>query len=277
MESGPRPARARRRTPPCSSGAGCAPAVPAADLGEARLPWRAVRRALIGFLLFPTYPIYDSEYYLATGAARSCTCTRRRSRPTTRRPSIRSPSPTERCSRSSATRRAPDGPQRDRLVRDPRCRALPPRARSRSRPRSGPSPSSCCARASTSCFLAIRGYVDITFLAAVVWAAALEVERPRRGTPVFALLLVAELIRPDAWLLAGLYWLWCVPHASWPERIRWAAICAVGPVALDRARPCSSPATRCARCTRPTTSPSRSSARCRSAASRPRPARTSSA
>ena len=79
-------------------------------------------------------------------------------------------------------------------------------------------------------FLAIRGYVDITYLAAVVWAAALEVERPRRGTPVFALLLVAELIRPDAWLLAGLYWLWCAPRVDWPQRIRWAALIAVGPV-----------------------------------------------
>jgi hypothetical protein len=64
-----------------------------------------------------------------------------------------------------------------------------------------------------------------------VWAAALEVEHPRRGTPVFALLGVAELIRPDAWLLAGLYWLWCFPHADWRQRARWAAICAVGPVA----------------------------------------------
>jgi hypothetical protein len=80
-------------------------------------------------------------------------------------------------------------------------------------------------------FLAIRGYVDIAYLAAIVWAAALEVERPRRGTPVFALLLIAELIRPDAWLLAGLYWLWCAPHVDWPQRIRWAAIVAAGPIA----------------------------------------------
>jgi hypothetical protein len=80
-------------------------------------------------------------------------------------------------------------------------------------------------------FLAIRGYVDIAYLAAIVWAAALEVERPRRGTPVFALLLIAELIRPDAWLLAGLYWLWCAPRVDWPQRIRWAALIAVGPVA----------------------------------------------
>jgi len=79
-------------------------------------------------------------------------------------------------------------------------------------------------------FLAARGYVDLTYCAAIVWAAAFEIERPRRGTLVFVVLLSAELIRPDAWLLAGLYWLWCAPKASWAQRIRWAAIVATGPV-----------------------------------------------
>jgi hypothetical protein len=85
-------------------------------------------------------------------------------------------------------------------------------------------------------FLAARGYVDLTYCAAIVWAAAFEIERPRRGTLVFALLLIAELIRPDAWLLAGLYWLWCVPKASRRQLLGWAAIAAAGPViwvALD--------------------------------------------
>lgn len=79
-------------------------------------------------------------------------------------------------------------------------------------------------------YLAIRGYVDITYMALVVWAAALEIERPRRGLAVFALLLGAELIRPDAWLLAGLYWLWCAPRADWPTRLRWAVLVAAGPI-----------------------------------------------
>lgn len=79
-------------------------------------------------------------------------------------------------------------------------------------------------------FLAARGYVDLTYCAAIVWAAALEIERPRRGTLVFAVLLVAELIRPDAWLLAGLYWLWCAPKASRSQLFWWAAIIAVGPL-----------------------------------------------
>jgi hypothetical protein len=61
-------------------------------------------------------------------------------------------------------------------------------------------------------FLAARAYIDIPYLAFVVWAAALEAERPRRGTPVFVLLACAGLMRPEAWLLSGLYFLWC----SWP-------------------------------------------------------------
>ena len=47
------------------------------------------------------------------------------------------------------------------------------------------------------------------FLALVLWAAALEAERPRRGLPVAVLLALAGLLRPEAWMLAGAYWLWC--------------------------------------------------------------------
>jgi hypothetical protein len=62
--------------------------------------------------------------------------------------------------------------------------------------------------------LAAQGYLDITYIALIVWATALEVERPRRGVPVFVLLALAGLLRPDAWVLAGVYWLWC----AWPAR-----------------------------------------------------------
>jgi len=48
-------------------------------------------------------------------------------------------------------------------------------------------------------FLAVRGYIDIPYLAFVVWAAALEMGRPRRGLPVFLLLTGAALLRPEAW------------------------------------------------------------------------------
>ncbi|HSZ68765.1 MAG TPA: hypothetical protein VK756_00225 [Solirubrobacteraceae bacterium] len=64
--------------------------------------------------------------------------------------------------------------------------------------------------------LAAQGYLDLTYVALIVWATALEVQRPRRGTPVLALLALAGLLRPDAWVLAGAYWLWCV----WPTLAR---------------------------------------------------------
>jgi Dolichyl-phosphate-mannose-protein mannosyltransferase len=57
---------------------------------------------------------------------------------------------------------------------------------------------------------AARAYVDVPFLAIVLWAAAMEARSPRRGRPVMALLAVAGLLRPEAWVLAGAYWLWCL-------------------------------------------------------------------
>jgi hypothetical protein len=58
---------------------------------------------------------------------------------------------------------------------------------------------------------AARAYVDEPFLALVLWAAALEAERPRRGGIVWVLLVLAGLLRPEAWILGGLYWLWMGP------------------------------------------------------------------
>ncbi len=62
--------------------------------------------------------------------------------------------------------------------------------------------------------LAAQGYLDISYVALIVWAVVLEVERPRRGAPVLLTLAAAGLLRPDAWVLSGAYWLWC----SWPRR-----------------------------------------------------------
>jgi hypothetical protein len=64
--------------------------------------------------------------------------------------------------------------------------------------------------------LAAQGYLDLTYVALIVWATALEVERPRRGAAVFLPLAAAGLLRPDAWVLSGVYWLWC----AWPARAR---------------------------------------------------------
>lgn len=57
-------------------------------------------------------------------------------------------------------------------------------------------------------FLAVRGYLDVTYIALVVWAAVLEARRPRRGWPVLLMLALAGLLRPEAWVLCGLYGLW---------------------------------------------------------------------
>ena len=85
-------------------------------------------------------------------------------------------------------------------------------------------------------FLAARAYIDIPYLAFVVWAAALEVERPRRGWPVLILLLLASLMRPEAWLMAGLYVIWIGWNASWRDRFIYAGVAAAGPliwIAID--------------------------------------------
>jgi hypothetical protein len=70
----------------------------------------------------------------------------------------------------------------------------------------------------------------VPFLALVVWAAALEAQRTRRGLVPMALLVAAGLLRPEAWVLAGLYWLWLAWPASWTQRLLYAALAAIGPV-----------------------------------------------
>jgi hypothetical protein len=78
--------------------------------------------------------------------------------------------------------------------------------------------------------LAAQGYLDISYVALVVWAAALEIERPRRGPLVFALLAAAGLLRPDAWVLSGIYWLWCAWPADNRTRLRYLGLAAIAPV-----------------------------------------------
>ena len=78
-------------------------------------------------------------------------------------------------------------------------------------------------------FLAARGYIDIPYMALVVWALVLEVQRPRRGTAVFALLAAAGLLRVEGWLLAAAYWCWISLSATWRERFVWALLASVGP------------------------------------------------
>ena len=55
-----------------------------------------------------------------------------------------------------------------------------------------------------------RAYVDVPYLALVLGALLVETRSRRAGAPVLALLGLAGLIRPEAWLFSGAYliWLW---------------------------------------------------------------------
>jgi len=53
-----------------------------------------------------------------------------------------------------------------------------------------------------------RAYVDVPYLVLVLGAVLVETRRPRAGVPVLVLLGLAGLIRPEAWLFAGVYALW---------------------------------------------------------------------
>jgi hypothetical protein len=64
--------------------------------------------------------------------------------------------------------------------------------------------------------LAAQGYLDISYVALIVWAVVFEVQRPRRGALVLVTLAAAGLLRPDAWVLSGAYWVWC----AWPRATR---------------------------------------------------------
>jgi len=53
-----------------------------------------------------------------------------------------------------------------------------------------------------------RAYVDIPYLVLVLAALLVETRRPRAGAPVLALLALAGLLRPEAWLLSAAYLAW---------------------------------------------------------------------
>jgi hypothetical protein len=74
-----------------------------------------------------------------------------------------------------------------------------------------------------------RAYVDISFLVLVLGALLVETRRPRAGGPVLALLALAGLVRPEAWLFSAAYLAWLL---------------APGLRAAGRARPRRAPAWR---------------------------------
>jgi hypothetical protein len=78
--------------------------------------------------------------------------------------------------------------------------------------------------------LGVRAYVDIPFLALVVLAAVLEVQRPRRGWPVLGLLAIAGLHRPEVWLLAAAYWVYLAPALDREGKMGALALVAAPPL-----------------------------------------------
>ena len=77
---------------------------------------------------------------------------------------------------------------------------------------------------------ALIAYQDVPFAVLVVWAVLLESRRPRRGPPVLVLLAFAGLLRPEAWALAGIYWLYLWPAATPRRRVATAVLVAAAPV-----------------------------------------------
>lgn len=83
----------------------------------------------------------------------------------------------------------------------------------------------------------LRAYVDLPYIALVLGALLVETRRPRAGWPVLALLALAGLVRPEAWLFSAVYvgWLWwgarregsAVGARSWAGLL---ALAAAGPV-----------------------------------------------
>jgi len=54
----------------------------------------------------------------------------------------------------------------------------------------------------------LRAYIDLPYIALCLAALLVETKKPRAGWPVLALLALAGLLRPEAWLFAIAYWLY---------------------------------------------------------------------
>lgn len=74
-----------------------------------------------------------------------------------------------------------------------------------------------------------RAYADIPYVTLVLGALALETRHPRCGWPVLATLDLAGLLRPEAWLFAGIYWLYLWRGSSPRERAANACLAALAP------------------------------------------------
>jgi hypothetical protein len=77
---------------------------------------------------------------------------------------------------------------------------------------------------------AVLAYQDLAFEALVIGAVLLEARRPRRGLAVLAVLALAGLLRPEAWVLSALYVAYLWPRTTARERARLIAVAATAPV-----------------------------------------------
>ena len=66
----------------------------------------------------------------------------------------------------------------------------------------------------------LRAYIDLPYIALCLGALLIEAKRPRAGWPVLALLALAGLLRPEAWLFAVVYWLYLAYTADRSDRSR---------------------------------------------------------
>jgi hypothetical protein len=77
---------------------------------------------------------------------------------------------------------------------------------------------------------ALQASLDIPFVTLVLAALLLEVQKPRRGMPVLALLAAAGLLRPEAWLLSLAYLIYVAAGASGRERLRLGVVALSAPL-----------------------------------------------
>ncbi|MDQ8045171.1 MAG: hypothetical protein AAGC46_12425 [Solirubrobacteraceae bacterium] len=79
----------------------------------------------------------------------------------------------------------------------------------------------------------LRAYIDLPYLALLMAALAFELKKPRCGAPVQVALLLAGLLRPEAWLLGFAYLAWLATGNDFPGRRRqllWLTLAVAAPV-----------------------------------------------
>lgn len=66
----------------------------------------------------------------------------------------------------------------------------------------------------------LRAYIDLPYIALCLGALAIEAKRPRAGWPVLALLALAGLLRPEAWLFSVAYLIYLSLDPEGPSQRR---------------------------------------------------------